>query len=158
MAVFITYIFINMHLSYFLTITFIELLWWWFWYEARIFKLCLWCVQVQTDISVDTKQQTLQGVAFPIDSEAAEALKQFRQKKVNYVQLVSFSDQIVNVDFACPSHVHEAVLGSCPVRERCCSRAFFVNRYNGFLILTYQKAFVSFFLIKIQSRRFMVQD
>ncbi|XP_037539568.1 twinfilin-1 [Nematolebias whitei] len=43
--------------------------------------------EVQTDISVDTKQQTLQGVAFPIDSEAAEALKQFRQKKVNYVQL-----------------------------------------------------------------------
>lgn len=48
------------------------------------------CVQVQTDISVDTKQQTLQGVAFPIGKDAAEALKRFREKKINYVQLVSF--------------------------------------------------------------------
>uniref|UniRef100_A0A8C8A238 Twinfilin-1 n=1 Tax=Oryzias sinensis TaxID=183150 RepID=A0A8C8A238_9TELE len=43
--------------------------------------------KVQTDISVDTKQQTLQGVAFPIGKDAAEALKRFREKKINYVQL-----------------------------------------------------------------------
>ncbi|KAM6937899.1 twinfilin-1a [Xenentodon cancila] len=43
--------------------------------------------EVQTDISVDTKQQTLQGVAFPIQREAADALVRFREKKVNYVQL-----------------------------------------------------------------------
>lgn len=51
--------------------------------------LVLWRVQVQTDISVDTKQQTLQGVAFPIHKDAVAALERFRDKKLNYVQLVS---------------------------------------------------------------------
>lgn len=49
----------------------------------------LWCVQVQTDISVDTKQQTLQGVAFPVHKDAIAALERFRDKRINYVQLVS---------------------------------------------------------------------
>uniref|UniRef100_A0A3B4YNY9 Twinfilin-1 n=1 Tax=Seriola lalandi dorsalis TaxID=1841481 RepID=A0A3B4YNY9_SERLL len=44
--------------------------------------------EVQTDISVDTKQQTLQGVAFPIHKDAVAALERFRDKKINYVQLV----------------------------------------------------------------------
>ncbi|XP_015237832.1 PREDICTED: twinfilin-1 [Cyprinodon variegatus] len=43
--------------------------------------------EVQTDISVDTKQQTLQGVAFPIHKEASEALTRFKEKRINYVQL-----------------------------------------------------------------------
>uniref|UniRef100_A0A3Q2Q4Y6 Twinfilin-1 n=1 Tax=Fundulus heteroclitus TaxID=8078 RepID=A0A3Q2Q4Y6_FUNHE len=43
--------------------------------------------EVQTDISVDTKQQTLQGVAFPIHKDAAQALTHFKEKRVNYVQL-----------------------------------------------------------------------
>ncbi|KAF6715736.1 Twinfilin-1 [Oryzias melastigma] len=51
--------------------------------ELRQIKLS----EVQTDISVDTKQQTLQGVAFPIGKDAAEALTRFRAKKINYVQL-----------------------------------------------------------------------
>lgn len=54
-----------------------------------ILCLCLWCVQVQTDISVDTKQQTLQGVAFPLHQDAVAALEHYRDKKFNYVQLVS---------------------------------------------------------------------
>lgn len=45
---------------------------------------------MQTDISVDTKQQTLQGVAFPVHKDAVAALERFRDKKINYVQLVSF--------------------------------------------------------------------
>lgn len=49
------------------------------------------CVQVQTDISVDTKQQTLQGVAFPLHGEAMQALQKFKDKTFNYVQLVSIS-------------------------------------------------------------------
>ncbi|XP_061629713.1 twinfilin-1-like isoform X4 [Phyllopteryx taeniolatus] len=44
-------------------------------------------VQVQTDISVDTKHQTLQGVAFPIHQAAVAALERFRDKEINYVQL-----------------------------------------------------------------------
>ncbi|XP_029289203.1 twinfilin-1a [Cottoperca gobio] len=43
--------------------------------------------EVQTDIGVDTKQQTLQGVAFPIHQDAIAALERFRDKRINYVQL-----------------------------------------------------------------------
>ncbi|XP_059190357.1 twinfilin-1-like [Centropristis striata] len=43
--------------------------------------------EVQTDIGVDTKQQTLQGVAFPLHGEAVAALERFRDKRINYVQL-----------------------------------------------------------------------
>lgn len=60
------------------------------------FGVWLWCIQVQTDISVDTKQQTLQGVAFPVHKDAIAALERFRDKKINYVQLVSFNKHIIN--------------------------------------------------------------
>lgn len=55
------------------------------------FRLRLnWLVfQVQTDIGVDTKHQTLQGVAFPIAKEAIQALEKLKNKKLNYVQLAS---------------------------------------------------------------------
>ncbi|XP_049579459.1 twinfilin-1 [Syngnathus scovelli] len=43
--------------------------------------------EVQTDISVDSKHQTLQGVAFPMDRAAVSALERFRDKEINYVQL-----------------------------------------------------------------------
>ncbi|GAA6080602.1 twinfilin-1a, partial [Tachysurus ichikawai] len=43
--------------------------------------------EVQTDIGVDTKQQTLQGVAFPLHGDAMQALQKFKDKKLNYVQL-----------------------------------------------------------------------
>ncbi|XP_061677630.1 twinfilin-1-like [Syngnathoides biaculeatus] len=43
--------------------------------------------EVKTDISVDTKHQTLQGVAFPLHHTAIAALERFRDKDINYVQL-----------------------------------------------------------------------
>ena len=58
--------------------------------------LRLWCIQVQTDISVDTKQQTLQGVAFPLHKDAVAALERYRDKKLNYVQLVSPQELIIS--------------------------------------------------------------
>lgn len=59
---------------------------------------------MQTDICVDTKQQTLQGVAFPLHKDAVAALERYKEKKVNYVQLVSPQEQIVSesVTFASP--------------------------------------------------------
>ncbi|XP_070686218.1 twinfilin-1a [Pempheris klunzingeri] len=51
--------------------------------------------EVQTDISVDTKHQTLQGVFFPIHKDAVAALERYREKKVNYVQLQVDPDQEV---------------------------------------------------------------
>lgn len=44
---------------------------------------------MQTDISVDSKHQTLQGVAFPLHRDAVAALKRYKDKMINYVQLVS---------------------------------------------------------------------
>ncbi|KAM4675542.1 twinfilin-1 [Discoglossus pictus] len=43
--------------------------------------------ETQTDVGVDTKHQTLQGIAFPIDKAAFQALGQLKQMKLNYVQL-----------------------------------------------------------------------
>lgn len=48
---------------------------------------------------MDTKQQTLQGVAFPIQKDAADALVRFREKKLNYVQLVSRQQQSTSAFF-----------------------------------------------------------
>lgn len=45
--------------------------------------------QVQADVGVDTKHQTLQGVAFPIAKDAIQALEKLKNKKLNYVQLAS---------------------------------------------------------------------
>ena len=39
-------------------------------------------------MGVDTKHQTLQGVAFPISREAFQALEKLNNRQLNYVQLV----------------------------------------------------------------------
>lgn len=38
---------------------------------------------------MDSKHQTLQGVAFPLHRDAVDALKRYKDKVINYVQLVS---------------------------------------------------------------------
>lgn len=37
---------------------------------------------------MESKHQTLQGLAFPLQPEAQRALQQLRQKAINYIQLV----------------------------------------------------------------------
>ncbi|XP_028305606.1 twinfilin-1a [Gouania willdenowi] len=55
--------------------------------------------EVQTDIGVDTKQQTLTGVAFPIDQEARDALLCFLQRNINYVQLkINLDKELIQLD------------------------------------------------------------
>ncbi|XP_048862251.1 twinfilin-1-like [Brienomyrus brachyistius] len=64
--------------------------------------------EVQTDISVDTKQQTLQGVAFPMDREAVHALEQFKEKKFNYVQLeIDFQRESIKLSSTAPTEVKD---------------------------------------------------
>lgn len=41
------------------------------------------------EFGIDKRAQTLQGLAFPLQEEAKEALKQLKQKRINYIQLVS---------------------------------------------------------------------
>ncbi|KAG8012801.1 Twinfilin-1 [Nibea albiflora] len=49
--------------------------------------------EVKTDIGSETKQQTLQGVAFPLHQDAVAALERYRDKKINYVQLQVDAEQ-----------------------------------------------------------------
>uniref|UniRef100_A0A8C5QTR6 Twinfilin actin binding protein 2 n=1 Tax=Leptobrachium leishanense TaxID=445787 RepID=A0A8C5QTR6_9ANUR len=43
--------------------------------------------EVKTEISVESKQQTLQGLSFPLRSDAEEAIQLLKQKRINYIQL-----------------------------------------------------------------------
>ncbi|XP_062853935.1 twinfilin-2 [Trichomycterus rosablanca] len=43
--------------------------------------------QVITEVGVETKPQTLQGLAFPLQAEARHALQQLKERRVNYIQL-----------------------------------------------------------------------
>ncbi|XP_062923776.1 twinfilin-2 isoform X4 [Mobula hypostoma] len=42
---------------------------------------------VKTEISVQSKQQTMQGIAFPIQENAITAILLLKEKKINYIQL-----------------------------------------------------------------------
>ncbi|KAI5620687.1 twinfilin-1 [Silurus asotus] len=64
--------------------------------------------EVQTDIHLDTKQQTLQGVAFPMQRDAMEALEQFRNKSINYVQLeIDFPKECIKLSSTAPTELHD---------------------------------------------------
>ncbi|KAJ7997860.1 hypothetical protein DPEC_G00216540 [Dallia pectoralis] len=72
--------------------------------ELRQIKLS----EVNTDISVDTKQQTLQGVAFPMHGEAVKALERYRDKQVNYVQLeIDFAKELIKLSNTEPTEVKD---------------------------------------------------
>lgn len=43
---------------------------------------------MKTEISVESKHQTLQGLAFPLQLDAQQAIQALKQKKINYIQLV----------------------------------------------------------------------
>ena len=45
-------------------------------------------MQVNCDVSVDTKHQTVQGVAFPLSQAAIGELRRLQAGKITYVQLV----------------------------------------------------------------------
>lgn len=46
-------------------------------------------VQVTMEFGLDKRAQTLQGLAFPLQEEAKGALRQLKQRRINYIQLVS---------------------------------------------------------------------
>ncbi|XP_036373808.1 twinfilin-1-like [Megalops cyprinoides] len=72
--------------------------------ELRQIKLS----EVQTDISLNTQHQTLQGVAFPMHRDAIQALEQFREKKINYVQLeIDFQNEIIKLSSTAPTEVKD---------------------------------------------------
>lgn len=51
--------------------------------------------EVQADVHVDSKHQTLAGVAFPISEMALNALNRLKNKEITYVQLVRLRKKLV---------------------------------------------------------------
>ena len=50
-------------------------------------------IQVTSDISIDSRHQTLQGLMFPFDENVIEALHLFKSEKVDYLQLVNIESR-----------------------------------------------------------------
>ncbi|XP_062850781.1 twinfilin-1b [Trichomycterus rosablanca] len=72
--------------------------------ELRQIKL----TEVQTDVHIDTKHQTLQGVAFPMQRDAIQALEQFREKRINYVQLeIDFQKESIKLSSAALTEIRD---------------------------------------------------
>lgn len=61
---------------------------------------------------MESKHQTLQGLAFPLQPEAQRALQQLRQKTINYIQLVGTAP---------PTHAQKCtrIPPACPLRSPC---------------------------------------
>ncbi|ESN94525.1 hypothetical protein HELRODRAFT_107800 [Helobdella robusta] len=55
--------------------------------------------EVNADISVDSKHQTVQGVAFPLSNDAIKQLNRLKNHEINYVQLsLDLDKEIINVE------------------------------------------------------------
>uniref|UniRef100_A0A672ZSH4 Twinfilin-1 n=1 Tax=Sphaeramia orbicularis TaxID=375764 RepID=A0A672ZSH4_9TELE len=92
--------------------------------ELRQIKLS----EVQTDIGVDTKHQTLQGVAFPIHKAAVAALERFRDKKINYVQLhIDFQQELILLQSTEPTEVKDLPMR---IPKDCARYHFFLYKHS----------------------------
>uniref|UniRef100_A0A2D4FNI2 Twinfilin-1 n=2 Tax=Micrurus corallinus TaxID=54390 RepID=A0A2D4FNI2_MICCO len=64
--------------------------------------------EVETEVSVDTKHQTLQGVAFPVAQDALQALEKLKNKELNYVQLqIDMNNEIIVLASALPTELKD---------------------------------------------------
>ncbi|XP_026523428.1 twinfilin-1 [Notechis scutatus] len=64
--------------------------------------------QVETEVSVNTKHQTLQGVAFPVAQDALQALEKLKNKELNYVQLqIDMNNEIIVLASALPTELKD---------------------------------------------------
>jgi len=63
--------------------------------------------QSSSEIAVDTKHQTVSGLAFPMTSRAREAIKNYHNQKFNYVQLcINIAKEIIDVTDTKTCDVH----------------------------------------------------
>ncbi|XP_062374560.1 twinfilin-1b [Sardina pilchardus] len=64
--------------------------------------------ETQTDVSTETKHQTLQGISFPMQRDAVQAMEQFKAKKVNYVQLeIDFPKESIKLSSTAPTDIKD---------------------------------------------------
>ncbi|PVD25341.1 hypothetical protein C0Q70_15841 [Pomacea canaliculata] len=55
--------------------------------------------EVNAHIHIDSRAQTLQGIAFPVSEEAQNGLARFQSKQCNYVQLsLDLENEVVNLE------------------------------------------------------------
>ncbi len=55
--------------------------------------------QSHVEVAVDTKHQTMSGIAFPFTEEAKAGLAEYKAEKTNYVQLsIDTSKEIINIE------------------------------------------------------------
>ncbi|XP_053302280.1 twinfilin-2 isoform X1 [Pleuronectes platessa] len=65
-------------------------------------------LQVKTEISVETKHQTLQGLVFPLQDTARRALQQLAQQKINYIQLrLDVEKEIIELVHSSPTETRD---------------------------------------------------
>ena len=66
--------------------------------------------QTNTEISVDTRHQTVSGLAFPMTNKAVEAIKNYQAGKTNYVQLsINISKEIIDLEDQKGCDIHQLV-------------------------------------------------
>ncbi|NXE63667.1 TWF2 protein, partial [Calcarius ornatus] len=64
--------------------------------------------QVKTEISVESKHQTLQGLAFPLQLDAQQAIQALKQKKINYIQLkLDLERETIDLVHTSPTEISE---------------------------------------------------
>jgi len=63
--------------------------------------------EVNSDIGVDTRHQTLQGVLFPLANSALDALENFRDKNMSYVQLkIDIENELIELASTSDTDIH----------------------------------------------------
>ncbi|XP_075015234.1 twinfilin-2 isoform X2 [Calonectris borealis] len=64
--------------------------------------------EVKTEISVESKHQTLQGLAFPLQMDAQQAIQALKQKKINYIQLkLDLERETIDLVHTSPTEIAE---------------------------------------------------
>ncbi|XP_065605784.1 twinfilin-2 isoform X2 [Cyrtonyx montezumae] len=64
--------------------------------------------EVKTEISVESKHQTLQGLAFPLQLDAQQAIQALKQKKINYIQLkLDLEQETIDLVHTSPTEISE---------------------------------------------------
>ncbi|ODM92108.1 Twinfilin-1 [Orchesella cincta] len=64
--------------------------------------------EVHSEIGIDTKHQTLQGVLFPLTKNAYAALEKFRNKQLNYVQLkIEIDEEVIELASTADTNVQD---------------------------------------------------
>lgn len=83
------------------------------------------------EFGLDKRAQTLQGLAFPLQEEAQRALQQLKQRRINYIQLVSLDKNFLSLITQC------AKCNRLPVNnnnKKTCQDLFLKKKYESVFV------------------------